>query len=176
MKTLITLVLFLASIFPAGSDESSKSEFLQTVEKNWWRTIQIGASDFVGDYFVEGPFLYFQRLPDKRILLSSIESTGRGNGQPFPVRFVTDEEFLEFIDEVDKILAVALDSENDAPDGKNAFGNQWSRMGVSLRGNVFNKSFGSKFDGSKTTVTKFKTLLSDFTGGRKAEPRKTGEP
>ncbi|MEM9283810.1 MAG: hypothetical protein AAGA96_18465 [Verrucomicrobiota bacterium] len=106
MRLVIAGAILVTTCFARAEDKTAKKLKFE-LRSAHWSTISVRPQTLVTDFSTEGPYLIIQRLPDRRTLLSSFESSRRSQFTPKAVRYIDDEELDEILASIIKIFSDA---------------------------------------------------------------------
>ena len=126
-----------------------------------WSVIRVSHYHFMGDFDKEYPVIFFQHLPDNRILLSVAVQGRWSRLVPKPVRFIGAEEWEKIESEILKHYTTAYDSDPDAQIRKNGFGSTFHSIELSVT-ELNTKEFSHRFSQADDSAERFQEFLKQL--------------
>lgn len=173
MRSLLAILISFSSIASNASDRDPDD--LKYALSRDWSVVRVSHYHFMGDFDKEYPVLFFQLLPDNRILLSIGVQRRFGRPIPKPLRFIEADEWETIEGEIVEHYSTAYGSDPDAQIRKNGFGSDLNTIEVSVTG-YNTKEFSHRFSLEDGSVKQFSEFLVRLTKQQRTEQAEALKP
>jgi hypothetical protein len=152
---LAAALIFCASVSEA--QEMKPADLKRALESDW-SVIRASHYHFMGDFDMEYPVIFFQRLPDKRLLVSRATQRRWARLIPEPLRYIDSEEWEKIAEQLIAHYSTAFTSDPESQIRRHAMGADLHSIEISVTG-LDTKQFSHRFSLSDESWQRFSEFL-----------------
>lgn len=160
MRALLAAIGFLFSSFTQA--EEAAPIHLETALAQHWSVIRVSHYHFMGDFDREYPVIFFQKLPDNRILISHAVQHRWQRLIPKPVKIVEPGEWANIKVQILEHFSIAHQANPETRIQPNSLGSDFHSIEVSVTGDK-TEEFARLFNPADNSSERFRKFLDSLT-------------